>query len=120
MWRHRFSRKNIGPSFLFLIFEVVYFWGLLLWFISGIFHLGYKSCEECRADNVGPPGIKGGDEVVDMDRFEKFVAEEIVKVWQKYTDIDLDDLLFCEIYGACDYKKSLQGNFGGLSNLAKG
>ena len=68
---------------------------------------------------MGPPGFKGAkgkDEIVDLDKFRKFVADEIVKVWQKYTDLDLDELKFCQIYGACDYKKSLKGNFLGLSN----
>ena len=59
---------------------------------------------------MGPPGIKGKDEIVDIEKFRKFVADEIVKVWQKYTDLDLDELKFCQIYGACDYKKSLKSN----------
>ena len=74
------------------------------------FCLGYESCEHCRAENKGPPGDKGKDEIVDINEFRKFVADQIVNEWQRYTDIDLDELKFCQIYGACDYKKSNKGN----------
>ena len=74
------------------------------------FCLGYESCEHCRAENKGPPGDKGKNEIVDINEFRKFVADQIVDEWQRYTDIDLDELKVCQIYGACNYKKSNKGN----------
>ena len=68
-----------------------------------MFHLDNKHCEKCRP---GPRGDKGIDEIVDENKFRKFVADQIADVWQRYTDIDLDELKFCQIYGTCDFKKS--------------
>ena len=73
-----------------------------------MFHLDNERCEKCPR---GPPGDNGRDEIVDENKFRKFVADQIADVWQRYTDIDLDELKFCQIYDACDFKKSNKGNF---------